>query len=115
MVRLGESPMISLWLNNPTDKGVLMCAGVFSRTLQFSVEDANGHTIPPHKPSAREGAQAFRCVLAPNVQRRFIVPLADFVTLAAPGRYTIQATLEVGIPYHKEKIRSNTITIDVAK
>lgn len=112
-VRLGQPVNLSIWLRNTTAKAADICVAQIGTRLHFQVTNADGVVLPDHAPSATENARSPVCMLAPVSQRRFVVPLSDFVTVSQPGSYVVRATIVASFDGKLRTLSSNPATLIV--
>lgn len=116
---LGHPIVVSLWLNSIGDRNRLVCFGSFRNELRITATDGNGTRLVQVKPEGIVGSviNGNRCGLETNAQWRYLVPINEFVRIAAPGRYMVTAALSVQTNYpavHNITLQSNTIQLTVA-
>lgn len=115
--RIGDSIMVSLWLNTIGDHDRLVCFGSFRYHLKFIVTDVRGDQSLQTRPSQKYGGiiGANDCDLEPYKQWRYEVPVNEFVGITRPGTYSVTATLDVltNEPPRRLVLHSNTIELNV--
>ena len=117
-----EPTSVSLWLSNDSGQTVWRCVGPLSKDLQFTVRDEKGNVLSARTVTAiKESTNPWRCVLRPNVQWYYNVPVSDFVLVPGSGSYVVSATLRVSVPASGRGpgqfvyLHSNAITLQITR